>query len=274
MNDIKVLSVGGSRNIGYYSSLRLLNLGATVTFLLRSPSVFNDDAAIQRYVSSGKARLVKGNALVREDVERAWTEAAKGDDDRPVDFLVFTVGGTPRFSISKGFVISPPNLVTQALLNCLETLPTPAPKIIVISSTGLTRVSHNNLPLLLKPLYGYLLRVPHKDKCGVEEVLAHCVGWPWEERDSPGPEILDPNWKERVPGHGQLKSVVVIRPALFTDGECRGDGAPQNKQAYRVNEGDLSGSYMVSRKDVAHFLVEGVIKDWDTWQGKRVSIAY
>ncbi|KAI6103401.1 amino acid permease-domain-containing protein [Pisolithus sp. B1] len=248
MNDIKVLSVGGSRNIGYYASLRLLKLGATVTFLLRSPSVFNDDAAIQPYVSSGKARLVKGNALVREDVERAWTEAAKGDDNRPVDFLIFTIGGTPRFSISKGFVISPPNLVTQALLNCLETLPTPAPKIIVISSTGLTRASHNNLPLLLKPLYGYLLRVPHKDKCGVEEVLAHCVGWPWEERDSPGPEILGPNWKERVPGDGQLKS---------------------NKQAYRVNEGDLSGSYTVSRKDVAHFVVEGVIKDWDTWQGKR-----
>lgn len=77
MNDIKVLAVGGSRNIGYYASLRLLNLGATVTFLLRSPSVFNDDATIKRYVNSGKARLVKGNAHVREDVERAWTEAAK-----------------------------------------------------------------------------------------------------------------------------------------------------------------------------------------------------
>lgn len=274
MNDIKVLTVGGSRNIGYYASLRLLDLGATVTFLLRSPSVFNDDAAIQRHVSSGKARLVKGNALVREDVERAWTEAAKGDDNRPVDFLVFTVGGTPRFTITKGFVISPPNLVTQALLNCLETLPTPAPKIIAISSTGLTRASHNNLPLLLKPLYGYLLRVPHKDKCGVEEVLAHCAGWPWEERDSPGPEILGANWKERVPGHGQLKSVVVIRPALLTDGECRGDGPVRDKQAYRVNEGDVSGSYTVSRKDVAHFLIEGVVKDWDTRQGKRVSIAY
>lgn len=274
MNDIKVLAVGGSRNIGYYASLRLLDLGATVTFLLRSRSVFNDDATIQRYVNSGKARLVKGNAHVREDVERAWTEAAKGDDNRPVDFLIFTVGGTPRFTLSKGFVISPPNLVTQALLNCLETLPTPTPKIITISSTGLTRASHKNLPLLLKPLYGYLLQVPHKDKCGAEEILAHCAGWPWEECDSPGPEILGANWKERVPDGGQLKSVVVIRPALLTDGECRADEASRNKQAYRVNEGDLSGSYMVSRKDVAHFLVEGVIKDWDTWQGKRVSIAY
>ncbi|KAI6036237.1 hypothetical protein BKA83DRAFT_30400 [Pisolithus microcarpus] len=229
MNDIKVLTVGGSRNIGYYASLRLLDLGATVTFLLRSPSVFNDDAAIQRHVSSGKARLVKGNALVREDVERAWTEAAKGDDNMPVDFLVFTVGES-----------SPSRLL------------------------GLTRASHNNLPLLLKPLYGYLLR----DKCGVEEVLAHCAGWPWEERDSPGPEILGANWKERP------KSVVVIRPALLTDGECRGDGPVRDKQAYRVNEGDVSGSYTVSRKDVAHFLIEGVVKDWDTWQGKRVSIAY
>ncbi|KAI6045788.1 hypothetical protein EDC04DRAFT_2865292 [Pisolithus marmoratus] len=249
MNDIKVLTVGGSRNIGYHTSLRLL--------------------------SSGKARLVNGDALVREDVERAWVEAAKGDDNRPVDFLVFTIGGTPRFTVSKGFVISPPNLVTQALLNCLETLPTPQPKIIAISSMGLTRISHNSLPLLLKPLYSYLLQVPHKDKCGAEEVLAHCAGWPWEEGDSAGPEILGANWKERVPGHGQLKSVVVVRPALLTNGECRADEVHRRKQPYRVNEGDLStGSYTVSRKDVAHFLVEAVIKDWDTWQGKRVSIAY
>ncbi|KIO13767.1 hypothetical protein M404DRAFT_596494 [Pisolithus tinctorius Marx 270] len=282
MNDIKVLAVGGSRNIGYYASLRLLNLGATVTFLLRSPSVFNDDATIKRYVNSGKARLVKGNAHVREDVERAWTEAAKVDEFSQLSCSVTSsggprhtyVGGTGRFTLSKGFVISPPNLVTQALLNCLETLPTPTPKIITISSAGLTRASHKNLPLLLKPLYGYLLQVPHKDKCGAEEILAHCAGWPWEECDSPGPEILGANWKERVPDGGQLKSVVVIRPALLTDGECRADDASRNKQAYRVNEGDLSGSYMVSRKDVAHFLVEGVIKDWDTWQGKRVSIAY
>lgn len=53
--------------------------------------MFDGDEAIQKYVTAGKARLVQGDALVKEDVERAWA-AAQGDDGKPVDFLVFTVG--------------------------------------------------------------------------------------------------------------------------------------------------------------------------------------
>ncbi|KAH0826898.1 hypothetical protein J3R83DRAFT_4489 [Lanmaoa asiatica] len=278
MNNIKVLTVGGSRNIGYFSSIRLLDLGATVTFLLRKPRVFSNDETIQNYVRAGKARLIQGDALVKGDVKRAWT-AAQGDDGEPVDFLVFTVGGTPRFELTKGFVISPLNLVTQSLFNCLETLPTPHPNIITISSIGLTRAGHRKLPFLLKPVYSYLLPVPHADKCGAEEVLAHCAGWEWATEDSPGPELLAGDWKSSVdlPAPGTLKNVVVVRPALLTDGACRGDtwepssisGGP-----YKVKEGDITGPWTVSRKDVAHFLVESVVRNWDEWKGKRVSIAY
>lgn len=273
MDNLKVLTIGGSRNIGYYSSMRLLNSGATVTFLLRSPTAFANDQAIQTFVTSGKARLVQGDALVKEDVQRAWTEAGKGDDNRPVDLLVFTVGGTPQFKLTQGFVISP-NLVTQALLNCLETLPTPTPKIVTISSTGLTRSSHKNLPLLLKLFYRYFLQVPHKDKCGAEEVLAHCTGWPWDKHDSAGPNILGDGWERRVPTHGWLKSLVVIRPALLTDGSCRADKTTSGKDAYRVRVGDVEGGWTISRKGVAHFLVEAITKHWDNWEGKCVSIAY
>ena len=73
-------------------------LGATVTFLLRTPSIFDTNSAIQKYVSSGTARLIKGDALVREDVEQAWKEAA-GKENKPVDVLLFTVGtfSPPQF---------------------------------------------------------------------------------------------------------------------------------------------------------------------------------
>ncbi|KAF8125963.1 hypothetical protein EV363DRAFT_601945 [Boletus edulis] len=274
MNNIKVLVIGGSRNIGYFSSIRLLDLGATVTFLLRKPSVFENDETIQQYVRAGKARLVHGDALVKEDVKRAWT-VAQGDDDKPVDFLVSTVGGTPHFELTKGFVVSPPNLVAQSLLNCLETLPTPYPKIIVISSNGLTRSGHRKLPFLLKPVSSYLLAVPHADKCGAEEVLAYCAGWEWDAQDSPGSEILAEDWKASadLPAPGSLKSAVVVRPALLTDGVCRADTSSPSKDPYKVEEGH-SGRWTVSRKDVAHFLVEKVIKNWNEWEGKRVSIAY
>jgi len=100
-----VLVLGGSRNIGYHAAVRLLGgflpsrcglsliritaAGATVTFLLRSTSVFDNDEVVQSYVKSGKARLVKGDGLVKDDVKRAWEESGR---DRLVDTVVFTVG--------------------------------------------------------------------------------------------------------------------------------------------------------------------------------------
>jgi hypothetical protein len=63
--------------------------------LLRTPTVFDNDEVIQEYVKSGKARLVKGDALVRDDCKKAWEEAAKGEPGEGVDLLLFTVGASP-----------------------------------------------------------------------------------------------------------------------------------------------------------------------------------
>ncbi|KAJ3514207.1 hypothetical protein NLJ89_g2500 [Agrocybe chaxingu] len=276
---LNVLAIGSSRNIGYFSSIRLLDSGATVTFLLRSPAVFDADETIQKYVKAGKARLLKGDALVKEDVQRAWDEARK---DGPVDVLLFTVGGTPKFSLTKGAVIEPANLVTQSLFNALCTLPTsqPQPRIITISSTGLTRTSHADLPFALKPVYSYLLAVPHKDKVGAERLVSHCAGWTWNTKDDgePGDEIMGEEWKKRegLPAEGSLKRFLVIRPALLTDGECKAEDEKEKKKgkpAYRVSEGELGG-WTVSRKDVAHFVADAILNRWSEYENKRVSIAY
>jgi hypothetical protein len=196
--------------------------------------------------------------------------------------LSFDTGGTPKFQLGKGFTISPPNLVTQSLLNALSTHPPTflPPKIITLSSTGLTKSSHANLPFIQKPLYKYLLNGPHGDKVGAEKVISYCAGWEWKDGDVKN-DILGKGdeWKESLPAAGTLKSVVVIRPALLTDGECKADKLAgkdkkgKEKEAYRAKEGDIGG-YVVSRKDVAHFLVEGVLAEWKKWEGKRVSIAY
>lgn len=109
LNDATVLAIGGSRNIGYLSSVRLLgqilpfflpvrgNLtcwslghGATVVFLLRNPKAFDDDATMKPYLDSGKAILVRGDALSATDVANAWKKAAEVTGR--VDFVVFSVG--------------------------------------------------------------------------------------------------------------------------------------------------------------------------------------
>ncbi|KAG6808061.1 hypothetical protein H0H93_000631, partial [Arthromyces matolae] len=209
------LVIGGSKNIGYYSALRFLDAGNTVTFLLRNPTVFDNDEKIKSYVASNKAFLIKGDALVREDVKRVWEAAATNSPSGNVDILLFTLGGTPKFHIIKGFVISPPNLVTQSLLNTLSTMPTPPPKkIIAISSTGLTPASHSALPLPLKPFYSYLLPVPHRDKLGAERIIAHLGGWTWDsKRDGePDDNILDRagKWKEGLPEAASLSDTVLV----------------------------------------------------------------
>jgi len=118
---LNVLSIGGSRHIGYHSALRFLGEplndpvvafrliicvpiggGSTVTFLLRNPAVFDGDEAIHTYVKSGKARLVKGDALVQEDVNRLWAEASS---ERAVDLLLFTLGYSTQSTKSPSSLI-------------------------------------------------------------------------------------------------------------------------------------------------------------------------
>ncbi|KAJ7268653.1 hypothetical protein B0H12DRAFT_1095949 [Mycena haematopus] len=276
MAPLNVLSFGASRNIGYLSAVRLLEKGATVTFLLRSPSTFDGDATIQKYVTSGHAKLVKGDASIEADTERAWKEAGA------VDAVIFSVGTYPTFHLFKGFVQTPANLVTQCLLNVLCTMPTytdaPQPKIIVISSTGLTPSAHAALPILLKPLYGVVLAAPHKDKIGMEHAIAHCAGWTWDPKadGDVSEDILGAGWTQRkgLPAPGSLKRILVIRPALLTDGKCVADEveAKGKGKGYRVSEQELGG-YTISRKDTAHFVVDALTR-WDEFENKRVNVAY
>jgi hypothetical protein len=63
--------------------------GARVTFLLRSPAIFDGDENIQKHIKDDKVCLLKGDGLVKEDVQRAWDEAGKAG---PVDVLLFSVG--------------------------------------------------------------------------------------------------------------------------------------------------------------------------------------
>lgn len=64
-----------------------------MTFLLRSPSVFNDDAQVQEYVKSEKAFLIQGDALKQSDVQNVWAEASRHGD---VDVVLSTVGKPPN----------------------------------------------------------------------------------------------------------------------------------------------------------------------------------
>ena len=69
--------------------------GATITFLLRSVNVFDNDETMKPYVASGHARLVKGDALKLEDVTNGWAKALEGTGK--LDLVLFSVGKIESF---------------------------------------------------------------------------------------------------------------------------------------------------------------------------------
>ena len=147
----------------------------------------------------------------------------------------------------------------------------------MITSNGCTAESHASVPFALSPLYSYGLAGPHADKVGAERVLARAVGLPWSDKDVVQESILPDGWKgeEGMIGAGELKKVVIIRPALLTDGKCHADETGKKKGPYRVRVGaDLDGAYRISRKDVGHFIAEDLVRNWSKYENKPVCLAY
>lgn len=258
-----ILAIGASRNIGYFACKTLLGQGHSVTFLLRNPSVFDDDSEIKSFVQAGKAKLVKGDATVRSDVKNIIDSATLVG----LDVILSTVGGAPSFSLTKGFVINPPNLCSITLLNVLSCYPIAGshPKLIVVSANGLNKAGHDGLPLLVKPLFAYGIREPHADKLVMEYVVFHAANWTWtDEVPKETVNFLGSQWKEDLQESGFLKDVVIIRPTILVDGDVKKPA----KGAYKTTTGEFKGAFSIPRKEVAHFITEAVLKHWDDWNGK------
>lgn len=175
-------------------------------------------------------------------------------------------------------MINPHNLVTQCMLNILCTMPTypdaPQPKIVTFSSIGVTPAAHAALPFPLKPILA-LGAAPHRDKVGMERVIAHCAGWPWDPKadSEPAIDLMGEGWMERegLPARGTLKHALIIRAGVLTNGACVAD--EENGKGYRVSEQELGG-YTISRKDAAHFVVDALTRRWDEFNNKRVNLTY
>lgn len=236
-----------------------------------------------------------------DDVANAWKKAAEVTGC--VDFVIFSVGmclsqpitrshsvtywgipgATPKITLAHGAVIEPRNLCTQSSLNVLCNMPhlEKEPKFVIVSSTGLTKASHENLPILFKPLYSWLLQMPHADKLGLERILHYAAGKPWADSE-PEPEIMNGgagggvDWKSRpgLPSAGSLKNWIIVRPALLTDGKCEADKQDKKRKPYKIVEGDGYKGYTVSRADIAHFIVEGAVLHWDQWKEKILAVGY
>ena len=144
-----------------------------------------------------------------------------------------------------GFTFEDPTVCQDVMAAALSSLPHPAPRFIVISTTGLTQ-GMTDVPCLLKPLYRYMLDVPHEDKLKAEQLL--------EQNTS-------------------INEKTIIRPAMLTDGKARGWATAPGVSSSRCNaqEGICRG-YTISRRDVGEFVAKQAIQG-SQWVNKTVVIS-
>ncbi|KAL7417139.1 hypothetical protein BDY24DRAFT_376818 [Mrakia frigida] len=286
---MQLLLLGASRNIGHHLARLLLSepssSNTTLTLLLRRDLPETD--ALFPHIATGRVKIVKGDALVRDDVERAWVEAGA----KSCDAVVFTIGtpmDAPGFGIGLGGVTLPvANLCTLSLLNVLSVIastPGADPKLIGLSSTGLGPEAHKRLPIAFRSLYGWLLKQAHDDKDGLEHLLhlASLHGPHPLPAPNPAPSdailplaLLDSLLPQvKNPGNPfSLSRVTIVRPGWLT-------GNPSllttsTVPAYAAEE-KLWKPKCISREEVARFLFEECLgfgeKALD-WDGKAVDVA-
>ncbi|KAG8992126.1 hypothetical protein FRB90_001081 [Tulasnella sp. 427] len=182
-------------------------------------------------------------------------------------------GGTsPQFSLTKGFYMTPANLCTISFLNTLSAYPSsqPKPRIIALSSIGVTAASHAKTALPVRVFFK-MITVPHLDKLGVHRIAAFASGrqWPAENNKLLGDpnDLLPQDWQTKVvEGSWGPDNVTVIQAALLTDGV--------ETKKYRTGENELTGLYTISRRDVAHFITDDLLKNWSNYQGGELSVGY
>ncbi|KAF8470823.1 hypothetical protein BDZ91DRAFT_551310 [Kalaharituber pfeilii] len=261
---MKCVLLGATRGCGLETLLNLTAAGHECYTLCRSPAQFETTLA-ERNVDPNAAtdkkkliNLVKGDAFNADDVRKIFEVAGEG-----VEFVLFSLGGRPTFKNPLSPKLMPPAICSRTINVFLPIFverfpdPTTQPRLVVISSNGLGHQGHSDLPWLLKPLYGWLLKEPHADKEEMERLVNIGAGIKHVDFNPLG--VQDTKL--------QLGNVVIVRPALLTEGIEKGTA--------NIREGErLSGAWTVSRKDVGAFIAKECALPDSQWRNKGVTIAY
>lgn len=197
--------------------------------------------------------IIQGDAKDVESVKKALQLNGK-----VVDTVVVGIGGTPflRWSIISPVNLTDPTICQTAGATLLQALtelkPTKKPLLINVSTTGIwPKGMPSDLPLLYRPLYPWLLHVPHEDKRVWEQILAEHMQRPEAERG--------------------VQNFVHIKPSLLADGDGKGLDAVRQG----IDE-DPAVGYWIQRGDVGVFVFERLIKEGvkESWLNKSLSLTY
>ncbi|OJJ46786.1 hypothetical protein ASPZODRAFT_132942 [Penicilliopsis zonata CBS 506.65] len=133
------------------------------------------------------------------------------------------------------------------LLDVADGVSNPKPRLVTLSTTGIS--STRDLPCLMKPMYHWMLKVPHDDKHVMETLIKGEMAKPLADRG--------------------IDNFVIVRPSLLTDG--KGDGLHKIKAGTAENP---AVGYVICRNDVGAWLFENLVRGFygETYVGQIVTI--
>lgn len=236
-----------------------LNASLTCVAMVRTPAKLRTMLETQYNVPAAKIdaclTIVQGNITSTDDIKAALTVGGHLPDR-----ILFGVGGAPhlQFSLFEPCALDNPRVCEQgmeALVSALRSCaaenfplgPTGSkPIVISISTTGIGR--RRDVPLLMYPLYHWVLRGPHQDKGIMEKILTTTAN----ETDSP------------------VGDFAVVRPTLLNDSPAQGlakvragwvwaDVESQDKLARGEKEKGPEMGYSISRIDVGSWIFDKLV---------------
>ncbi|KAF1923323.1 uncharacterized protein M421DRAFT_425986 [Didymella exigua CBS 183.55] len=250
---------------------KTLNAGYHSTALARTPQRLID---MLRTAHSVPLEIIEKYLTIHTgDVKdiSAVSAALKNplDQSKLVDTIIFGIGGYPvmQRSLLQPITLNDVHICEDAIstiFRALEALEIQGvtqsktgrkPLFSTISTTGISDKGRD-VPLLLYPLYIYVLHVPHEDKRKAEQLLINDDG-------------------------KHIRDCVVVRPTLLTDVAASGveklrvgwewKGAETEKAGIKDKGPELG--WTVGRKDVGGWVFEKVVREGG-WEGRCVSLAY
>ncbi|KAK4195053.1 hypothetical protein QBC40DRAFT_289676 [Triangularia verruculosa] len=247
-----ILFLGATGGVGFSTLQRSLAAGHSCTALCRTPSTLSS-----RFPADADEKLLRieqGNAHDVDAVLRALLPPPSSPQKTLPDVIVFSIGA--YFNLSK-MGMDDARVCENGIKTVLAALQKARaehklqgrPRIVALSSTGVSDFGRD-VPLLFVPLYHVALKVPHKDKKAMENVLL-----------------------------GSEEDWTVVRPSLFVDGAKDG-----SKREIRAGKEDpvkglvesTAVGYTISREDVGRWIFENLIEGEKAgeWLRRMAAITY
>jgi nucleoside-diphosphate-sugar epimerase len=243
-----ILFLGSTGGSGFSTLRRSIAAGHSCIALCRTPSRLTHKLP-ESQRKAPNLRIEQGNVVDRDTLTRCLVRP--GNPASLVDAIVFTIGGAFSFS-SMGN--DQPHVCEDGMKALVAALgdarsklgATGNPAIIAVSTTGMSEHGRD-YPASLWPIYGIMLKQPHKDKTAMETLMV-----------------------------GSGAPFTIVRASLLTDGVESNKPirvGVEDPKEHKLESKEVG--YTISREDVGKWIFDNLIAtDGRMWKDKVVSITY